>query len=353
MRIIVFLVLWAVGTHALSAPPTACHPLLWPANSAVIDRSFIVPKATRLELAHAAVAYLRYPPGPIGQLGSAGQVDLLHPALIASRASFIDADRAAVLALSYALTGDEVFFNQTQAILMAWATRNKPTGHPIDESRLDSMIWAYDLVACDLSAKERQVILAWLKQMRDKKLAWRYQRLTKNNNHHVHQLKMLLLLDKVLQDEVAVKTHSEEAKALMRINLNADTGVSLDYLERDALYYHNYVLLAWLEIALLNHDFWIPSQRAYRFLIEQMSQDPIHHEFTHSNAPIDKKRAAHGFAYAQEGGTFDVLHVALTVVLYYTLNRSLAPDAEWSLVNKVHASPRMIFFKSRRALWSR
>jgi hypothetical protein len=339
MRFYVFGLLWSM---VASAAEPVCHPHLWPAHTA-----FTASSSLRAELQAAALLELKQLPHPVVQLGSAGKVDLSDPVLIASRRGVLDADRAALFALNYQLTHKRLYLEKTRAILHAWAVTNQPTGHPIDETRLAGMLWAYDLIACALPIQEQQIILAWFTRLRAKKLAWTYGSITRRNNHHIHQLKMLLLLDKVLHDDAAFQQHSAEALRYTTINLDPNTGISVDYRERSALYYHNYVLQAWLEIGLQQGAYALPIQRAFAFLMQQMNTDHIHHEFVHSQAAIDKQRGLHGFAYAKLDRTFDVQNAVPTVVAYDTL----MPETTSQLKLPAKPGPWLAFLQARKQLW--
>jgi len=352
MRLVALLVLLGLCAEAMALSRPACHPLLWPVGSAILDNSYVVPKALLHELQASVAQFSNASPRPVEKLASAGQTNLNDVNLIASRLAFLDADHAVLCALFYYLTHDKIALNKARAILSAWALKNHPTGQPIDETRLDTMIWAYDLIACDLSIQEKKTILMWLKQIRDKKLAWIFQQKTQKNNHHVHQLKMLLLLDKVLQDKQAFKQHSLEAKSLRMINLDSKSGVSVDFTERSALFYHNFVLQAWLEISLITGELDSSTIKAYAFLMQQMSTGHIHHEFVKSSAKIDNERGLRGFAYAKKDSTFDVMRSVPTVILYYTLISSMPNSDEWARVLHAKSSPKIVFLKARRMLWT-
>jgi len=188
--------------HSTTAK-TACHPLLWPAESPVMNPSLSIPHDTMDELQTWSEKLLSKSPHPVAVLSSAGRTNIQDPALKASRRALEDADRAAVLAISYRLTNNPNYLNAAIDILSSWAKINRPTGNPIDETRLEGMIWAYDLIACDLSAPVKEKVLDWFERLRLKKMAWEFGEVTSDNNHRIHQLKMILLLDKILRHNIA------------------------------------------------------------------------------------------------------------------------------------------------------
>lgn len=327
-----------------------CRSVLWPGDSAIYQPATIS-SVTINGLQHTAKNYLNKSPHPVITLGSAGKITLDDPQLIDTREGIIDADRAAVLALAYYLTQQTEYLNKTKEILLAWANTNKPTGQPIDETRLEGMIWAYDLIACQLSASDNAIIKTWFETMRTKKRAWKFGPKTINNNHHIHQLKMLLFLDTILHDNKNTKNDIADLEKYSKININPQTGITVDYVERSALYYHNYVLQPWLEVSLISNCCKQSVNKAFQFLSNHILNEKIDDEFAHSNAKIDKKRSDAGFAYAKKDGMFDVIKATPNILIYYTLNTSIPNATLWAITNNAKSSPWLTFLKARRDLW--
>ncbi len=334
--------------HAMNS---TCHPVLWPMSSQLIRNTRQVPQSTSQELQIVADQFLNKNTHPMIQLGSAGQTTIHDPQLIASREAFKDADRAAVLALAYYLTKRADDLHQTRNILISWAKINRPTGNPIDETRLEGMIWAYDLIACSLSSADKTLILQWFDQMRMKKRAWSFSHTTSSNNHRIHQIKMLLLLDKLLGRQEDATLALKDAEYYSTINLNPKTGESLDYRQRSALYYHNYVMQPWLEIALTSNCCHQQVTKGFTFLSQHILSHHIHREFRHSTAKIDALRASGGFDYAKKNGTFDVTKATPAIITYYTITNT-SPNAQlWSIVQNTKPSPWLTFLQVRKNLW--
>ncbi len=167
--------------HA-NAGSDRCHPLLWPSTSQLLNQS--IPKSNEIKttLQTWSDKFLFEPACPVPRLSSAGRTKISDPVLMASREALEDGDKAAILALTYRLTGNRSYLHQARDILTGWATINNPTGHPIDETRLDGMIWAYDLLACDLQEQDKSQILNWFERMYVKKMAWEFGPITSFNN---------------------------------------------------------------------------------------------------------------------------------------------------------------------------
>ena len=336
---------------SLMATMTGCNPKLWPSTSPIVNTSVTISQDTLIELKLWSRRLVKQPSDPIAVLGSAGTINIKDKKLIASRKAFQDADRAAVLAITYRLTHNEDYFNKIREILTSWAKVNQPTVNPIDETRLDGMIWAYDLISCDLSDEDKTQIVGWFERLRSKKRDWKFGPVTSSNNHRIHQLKMLLLLDKVLGHSEDWQSDLKAAQEYSKINLNPESGISVDYSERNALYYHNYVTQAWLEITLISACCWQPINHAFSFLSNKILSHDTGNEFSNSMEPIDALRANNGFGYAKKGGEFDITRAAFTIVAYYTINKSIPEPKLWLITAQAKPSPKMIFLKARRSLW--
>ena len=291
---------------SLMATMTGCNPKLWPSTSPIVNTSVTISQDTLIELKLWSRRLVKQPSDPIAVLGSAGTINIKDKKLIASRKAFQDADRAAVLAITYRLTHNEDYFNKIREILTSWAKVNQPTGNPIDETRLDGMIWAYDLISCDLSDEDKTQIVGWFERLRSKKRDWKFGPVTSSNNHRIHQLKMMLLLDKVLHDNNRWAFDRASAIRYSSINLQSPSGVSVDYLERSALYYHNYVMQPWIEISLVTGCCGKSVPQGFSFLSHKIALHQTDDEFLNSKAKIDALRAQGGFAYAKRGGVFDL-----------------------------------------------
>lgn len=340
---------FVVSEAALAA---SCEPTLWPGSSFSETRIKSIPISEIKLLEKQAKKMLQSPPKAILKLGSAGKTSINDQALKASREAFRESDYAATIALMYKITNNEVYFNAAKDILLKWAKVNEPTGNPIDETRLQGLIWAYDLIACNLNETDKAVIKTWFEKLRQKKLAWQFGPNTKMNNHRVHQLKMLMLLDRVLKRSSDWQTDLSDALKLATINLNPETGVSFDYLNRSSLYYHNYAVEAWVEINLLAAKSISPIEKSFDFLITQIRNHNTHNEFSHSQAKIDGLRAKGGFDYAKAGSTFDSTRAAPTIITFYSVYcGDMAPDL-LSIVNIAKPSPWLAFIKVRKSLWN-
>lgn len=308
--------------------------------------------AVLIELRKAADQSLKTNPAPVSRLRSAGETDPHGPELRATRRAFADADRAAILALAYRLLGDERYLHAARAILLQWAEVNVPTGHPIDETRLDGLLWSYDLVCNDLDAQSRNNVAAYFNRIHTAKVAWKFGPRTRNNNHRTHQIKSLLLLAQVTGNQRALDDARQQAVLHTTVNLDADTGASRDYTERDALYYHAFNLDAWLEIALLSDCCLETVKKSFWFGMHKLQKQDIGGEFAHSSASIDQRRDQAGFHYAKAGSTFDEKRYTRSILAYSTLVDSAEDTGLWKAAIRQPVERKNLFYLARQVLWT-
>ena len=329
--------------------PEHCTTQLWPNKTQWFADSGKIPNDLLQQLFERADKAMTYLPAPQPALLSASMTNPKDPDLLASRRAFRDADNAAILALAYRLGGDSIYQTHSKRILITWANTHQPDGHPIDETRLDGLLWAYDLLHCKLNATENQQVRQWLKTMRDKKRAWQFGSTSERNNHRTHQLKMLLMLDKLLGDTDSWQQNIADAKQHAEINIQ-DNGETIDYQERDALYYHVYNLQAWTEIALLS-DCCQPSiDKAFQFLQQRIIAGEVQNEFANSTATLDEKRSDAGFEYAEKGGSYDISKTIPAILTYNTLKIDHSPKL-WEVASKSPELNHHTFKLVRYHLW--
>ena len=115
-------------------------------------------------------------------LSSAGR-SVMDEDVLSTRRAFSDADDVRLLALAWGLSGRDRYLDSVSERLGAWADRYRPSGHPIDETRLEALVVAYRIVEADLSTDERQRIRAFFLAMREAKEAWAFASRTSVSNH--------------------------------------------------------------------------------------------------------------------------------------------------------------------------
>jgi len=299
-----------------AASPDAPH--LWPADSPLFTGARVADpgfEPVRRRILEAADAALRDAPAPVETIHSAGETDQSDPEFQASRRAFEDADHFAALALAYRLTGKKSYADGARAIVAAWARVNRPTGMPIDETRLDAFLWGLDLLGAD--ARD-PAVTAWLERWASANRSYKFGPITATNNHKTHHLKILVMLDRLLGRDADYAKDLAAVEEQRKANLPSSDGRSIDYEQRDAMHYHIFDLEAWLEISLVTGCCGDSMDRSFRFFGRSMAENPGHLEFAKSTAAIDKKRAAGGFEYAK-ARPYDMKKAARAVFAYGTL----------------------------------
>ncbi|GAB3096113.1 hypothetical protein GCM10027217_10920 [Pseudomaricurvus hydrocarbonicus] len=292
---------------------------------------------------------LKRQPSPVSSLRSAGVEDKNDPYFIASRAALQDSDSAVILALSYVAFNRKEFHEMAKFILLKWSEVNIPTGNPIDETRLDGLVWAFAIICEELNADEVDKISEYFEAMYQAKKKWKFGPKTALNNHKTHQLKMQMLIARALGNVDGFRSASESAAEHVQINIDASTGESIDYIQRDALYYHVYDLEAWLDIALISECCDQQVKSAYWYVVDKLQRHETGDEFKNSTAAIDENRAAAGFHYAKVQ-KFEIKRMARSTLAYIALERDVTIPQEMVRIARENLDRRLLFHKVRALL---
>lgn len=334
-----------------------CQGVLWPESVVSYlknkKQQSQMPEPLLKSLLKKADEALEVKPQALQQLVSAGVVDPKDPRLVQTRVALRDSERSALLALAYQLTGKAVYRLKAEHIILNWAKTHKPDGHPINESRLDYMLWAYDLLRCEMSDIDKSVVHEWLARLSLQKKNWKFGPSSSRNNHKTHQLKIELMLARLLGDAPALRKDLRRIDEHLATNI-LEGGVTFDYNERNALHYHVYDLEAWLEIALLAPETVAPVDEAAQFLLTQLREGNIHDQFVNSQQKIDAKRSESGFEYAKKGGDYKPEKASRALLAYATLKKQPLPEVVPERYNELFTEEhfqKSLFAYLRYHLW--
>jgi hypothetical protein len=336
-----------LGLAQAAAPETA---RLWPIDSPLFTGARVTDPAfepVRRRLIKAADAALSLSPQPVETLHSAGVTDPSSPELQASRRAFRDSDNCAIMALAYRLTGKKDYHEGARRVLAAWSRLNRPSGMPIDETRLDPFLWALDLLGPD--ARDTAVT-QWLERWQAANRSYRFGSVAATNNHQTHHLKILVMLDRLLGRDADYTRDMAAVERHRKANLPTADGKSIDYQQRDAMHYHVFDMEAWLEIALVSGCCGDSMDRSFQFFERTLAENPTHLEFTKSTAPIDRQRAAAGFDYAK-AKVFDVTKAARMVFAYATLPGRQVDRGLWIAATEGEKHDNLLY-EARYYLWN-
>jgi hypothetical protein len=282
---------------------------------AVLVRS--EPEAEKLfnKLRREADSCLNDPARPVSTIQTAGRLNA-DPDKAKSRASIADMRKLSVLGFSYAVTTNQVYSAAAKRTILAWARAYRPSGQPIDETKLEPLFVAYDLTRTAFSAEERAATDGWLRSIaREELAAVRADSDTAFNNWNSHRLKIIGLIGYLLDDRPLITHAVEGFRKQIERNLRPD-GSSFDFHERDALHYHCYDLEPLLTLAgaarqngVNLYDYVAPNgaclSKSVRFLVPFCNGSKTHAEWVNSKVAFDRTRAEAGEEKFEVGVAFD------------------------------------------------
>lgn len=309
--------------------------------------------AELLKIADAALSSF---PNPIAKIQTEGKLDK-DPVKIATSASLGDLAKVRALAWAGFLSGDRRYAAKTRVFLLAWATTNRATGDPIDETNLEAFFLAFDLIAPTLTPDERSVIARWFESVARAEMASRKSKgATGFNNWNSHRLKIVGLAGFVLGEDEFVDYADRGLKEQIEADLLPD-GSSFDFVERDALHYHCYTLEPLLGLAAAARlagrdwfDYVAPSgssiAKSVAFLLPFAKGERTHAEYVNSKVQFDRDRAAAGQKSFRIGRLFEPREASgvLEGMLFFDasalplLQKLLGTDSSFPTWNAVVAS---------------
>src|SRR6266496_3865804 len=116
------------------------------------------------KLQREADASVNHQGRPVANIRTAGRLDT-DPLKEQSRASLEDMKKLYALGYAYAVTTNRAYGAAARRIILGWARVNQPTGVPIDETKLEPLLVAYDLARSAFSAADRKMVEDWLRRV--------------------------------------------------------------------------------------------------------------------------------------------------------------------------------------------
>jgi hypothetical protein len=267
-------------------------------------------------------------PHPIDTIRSEGLLQG-DPKKTATQTALKDMGKMYALALMYKLDRDSACLIQLDQYFHAWAETDKPRGDPIDDTNLDPVIEAYDMVKTDVSAGTNRMVRDWLRATVDAEITAVYNRpnrATSYNNWHSHRLKIIGEIGFATGDTAFEGYAIRGLEAQIGRNLRPD-GPSEDFVTRDALHYHVYDLEPLLQLAILlkratgvDYYSWVSPagssiRKSVEWLLPYVTGEKTHAEFVNSTVAFDRQRAANGEAAYKAGSGWEVKNGVRTLVL--------------------------------------
>jgi hypothetical protein len=210
------------------------------------------------------------------------------------------------LALGFALTGDETYLRAVTRYFAAWLDVYRPSLNPIDETGLDNVILAYDLVGNWLPDPLRRKMAELMRALATGYLAVQpnARKGTTVNNWQSHRVKLITLSAFALNDPGLISSAQRALQTQLDYNLRAD-GSTVDFEQRDALHYVVYdlepLLIAALAAKAHGLDWYSIKNRngasletALQWLAPYATGERTHEEFAHTTVEFDRTRAKAG-----------------------------------------------------------
>lgn len=263
-------------------------------------------------LSQSSQNFLGDQPNPIDTIRTEGLLRG-NPKKVKTQAAMADMNKMLVLALQYRLTSADKYLYKTIDFLIAWAKVNKANGDPIDDTGLEPMLMAYDLVKNNMPDTSKAIVDFWLKETATAEINSKRMkpgRATAINNWNAHRLKIVGEIGYTLGNRQFIAWTIAELKQHIQVNLNAD-GTSIDFLERDAMHYHIYDLQPLLRLAIVIkragdgnfYTYQSPKgssiKKSVAWLLPYIKGEKQHEEYVHTTVKFDHDRAKNnepGFA---------------------------------------------------------
>ena len=279
------------------------------------DSSLVMLYAQEEGLANEALSEA---PHPIDTIRSEGLLQG-NPKKKATQQSLQDVSRLYALALVYRVSRKRIYLRQAVEYLAAWALVNHPRGDPIDDTKLDPAIEAFDMVKGRLPWHLDRDVRRWLQATADSEITAvfnRPNRATSFNNWHSHRLKVIGEIGFALGDTALEGYAIRGLKEQIGRNLRPD-GSSEDFVTRDALHYHVYDLEPLLKLAIVlsratgvdYYSYVSPAgssiKKSVDWLVPFVTGKKTHAEFVNSTVEFDRRRARNGEAPYKAGSLWD------------------------------------------------
>jgi Alginate lyase len=220
-----------------------------------------------------------------------------------------DLDLLRDAALAWRATSDDRFLKLVDRLLYAWVTTYQPSFNPIDETRFEGLILAYDMTASALPVKTRNAAMAFLTKFANGYIAQidaqpRPLTGTFRNNWQSHRIKLIAMAAFTLDNRKMINS-AQRLFVEHIVDNSAPDGSTIDFGERDALHYVTYDLqpLVTAALAARRHNRnWLQEKgangatllAALNWLVPFATGAQTHEEFVHSNVAFDAKRREAG-----------------------------------------------------------
>ena len=228
-----------------------------------------------------------------------------------------DLDKMQNLAFAYRLTGDTAYLAKASEFMDAWVSLYKVSGNPIDETRFEPMVVAFDLTRGVLKPELETKLVAFFRGMSETYLDWLDANFAKDPyNWSSHRVKLAMLGALESGDRGLMTRAANSYSRQVHQNIRPDGSVN-DFYKRDALHYVTYDLepLEVVALAVKAHGqdcfhtavAGKPSlEMGVDWLVPFATGQKTHEEFKNSSVKFDAARAnvgEKGYSGQWEAGT--------------------------------------------------
>jgi hypothetical protein len=246
-------------------------------------------------------------PSPTDTLHYEGLVGT-HPDRQRTIKHLMDMKKLRALTWAYRLSGKPEYLQTTRDYLMAWTSTLKPSGNPINDNKLVSIIFAHYLLKDALNTKERKQVENWMRRLAEAEMASEPH--SPHGNWHAKRIKLVAFVGSALEEEKYLDYAAQKFKENVIASLYPD-GSSTDFEQRDALHYHVSGLDPMLEIALAlrqSRDLygWESAEgaslkKSVHFVVPYAMGEKTHAEWVNTKVKLDKERWASGDEFYRPG----------------------------------------------------
>ncbi|WP_205962523.1 alginate lyase family protein [Paraburkholderia phosphatilytica] len=310
---------WRAIGRPLAALAAVCGTLCVPVRNAHAAMNFCAAPALQTSertnadpgvkaLVAEVQSHLNDPPHAVAKLHTEGT--LPHEGIYdQSVEAEKDLDLMRNAALAWRATSDERYLKLVDRLLYAWVTTYQPSFNPIDETRFEGLILAYDMTASALPVKTRNAAMAFLTKFATGYIAQidaqkRPLTGTFRNNWQSHRVKLIAMAAFTLDNRKLIADAQRLFVEHVGDNIAPD-GSTIDFAERDALHYVTYDLqpLVTAALAARRHNRNWLAERAptgatladgLNWLTPYALGTKTHDEFVQSKVPFDEKRREAG-----------------------------------------------------------
>ncbi len=290
------------ASSSRSVPADAAFALFDPASGQAW-RAFSDSPSAAAVMERATIGLTR-PPGAIPVMHSEGTLPGRGIREITSRARE-DFPITLSLALAYRLTGDARYADRAETYLTDWATTYRWSFNPIDETGVDTLIMATDLIDDALRPESKARLDTFWRALSVGYLdAMDGTPINAETNWQSHRIKLATLAAYRVGDPVLIDRARAAYRRHVSGNILADGSVH-DFHERDAIHYVTYNLDPLMTAALaadVHGEDWFgwrnPSgagpRDAVTWLLPYADGRRTHEEFVNSRIKFDADRARVG-----------------------------------------------------------